>query len=237
MEALQFVVINKTQRKVRPDLADAFLKRLPDNQLNILGRILEYTKPDRYVLAIKIADRLVQTSGIFRENVASEDEPKRGRKISRSSFHRSIDYVLKSDLLAKLEDMEAAEDEIIEEFTEIITNWWEAWYSICKPAFEDPANYLIIRSVGIYTLHKLLRELINELLALDLPLSKETFRKILDRMDRGTTVTYWSTSGEAGKAGGGTEKASNVLLKSLLYSARQALFSLFKEQMMYNVGS
>ena len=56
-------------------------------------------------------------------------------------------------------------------------------------------------------------------------------------MDRGTTVAYWNTSGEAGKAGGGTEKASNVLLKDLLHSARQAIFSLIKEQMMYNVRS
>ena len=127
----------------------------------------------------------------------------------------------------------ATDNEIIDEFTEILIDWWETWYEVCTDAFKDLTNYLIVRSVGIYTLHKLLRELIDDLLGFNLWPTRKIFKKILARMDEGTTIHFWSTSGEAGFAGGGTEKASNILSKRLMQSAKIALFSLLREGEIY----
>ena len=204
IEAKQFVVINRTQKRVRVDLSDRFIAKLTDQQrreLAILGSldILERTRA-----AVEIADNLNSRSdSVWHDNITL---PGSTRKIiSQRSFTQSLEPILKNTRFKSMS---------IAELAEILNEYWKAWKRLCPEAFGNPQNHVIQKTTGAFVLHKLFLEATNILDTLKLDYSENYFYEILSLMDRGNSSEYWHRDGEAGRIGT-SKKAFNELAEDL----------------------
>jgi len=203
-EAKQFVVINRTQKTVRADLADRFKQRLTKEQmaeLDVLGSIEQLERTQR---ALDITDELMTKTTSFWENKIKLPTGGRGI-INQKAFTNSLEIILKEKIYADLSN---------EELCEAIDEYWAAWGKLCPLAFTETENYVIQRTTGAYVLHKLFIEVANLLRVLGKDWKKDEFYEVLNNMSEGVGDEFWHKDGRAGQTGTGI-KNMNALAKRL----------------------
>ena len=204
-EAKNFVVINRTQKRVRVDLSDRFLARLKPSQrkeLEVLGteEELEATK-----LSVEIVDVLRKKKGsVWKDNIKI---PTGGPGIvSETTFVNSLWPIVTDD---KFKGMSA------EELADALDNYWSAFAALCPAAFTKPTDYEIQKSHGVYVLHMLFVDVAKWLISSDKELEKNEFKEVLDGMTKGVTAEYWYSRGDVFKVMGTGYKVFNEHYKAL----------------------
>lgn len=201
-EAKQFVIINRTQKGVRTDLADQFLSRLIKREgtdviaglPSIVTAGIEWTPR-----ALKIAELLNDSEGAWKGKVHFPGEAKKGTAISQGSLKESMEPILKHESFQGYTE---------EEVAEMLRRYWEAIYELCPAAVDAPQDYLIQRTIGVGVLNKLF-PIVAAFTGGEL--TQQRIKEVLIKTELGMTSEFWdSKQGEAGLVGTG-RKAVNIL--------------------------
>jgi DGQHR domain-containing protein len=215
-EAKQFLIINKTQKGVKPDLAERFISTMARTEsiqdLRNLPR--ETTREIEWrPKATEIVDIMNgSNSDEFEGNpwyqmIQLPNEPRGVTLVSQKAFEDSLKPVLHSDTLRGYSTRELAT---------ILVRYWKAIASLCEGAFVVPREYVIQKTTGIQVFHLLLPQVAN-MAGKNGKLTQTAFVGVLKNLDEGITDNYWSSNGTAGVVG--TSRKSTALLVSQLSQA------------------
>jgi DGQHR domain-containing protein len=215
-EARQFVIINRTQKGIRADLAERFLleaakkdkKGLMDAmESGVLRRVLKGA--EWKIKAVEIADILNEggPSAWYRK-IRLPNEPRNGSVVAQKSFTDSLEPVLKDHYF------EGKEPKVI---AAALRNYWNAIQELCPAAFEEPAQYVIQKTSGVGVLHKVFPR-VSELCLDDRGnrvLTTAMIKTVLEGIPQMDDSGYWGGDGEAGRRGTG-KKAVSILAMEFL---------------------
>ena len=214
-EAKQFVIINRTQKTVRADLADQFIKRLPpDRRIEIEGILLGPQRLKLEILADKITDVLSKKSPVWKDKIRYPNEKKSAKPVSWKSFKDSLLSILKSEWGQNVISLQIKEENIVDEISHILDNYWIAWKEQCIDAFMNPQDYVIQKTTGVFVLHYLFPTIATFLENLGKNYTPQEFLSLIQLMDKGVSSNFWYRGGEAGKIGT-SQKAFRRLAKDL----------------------
>ncbi len=207
-EAKQFIIINRTQKGVRADLAERFLSRLFDESEEIISQMPSaITRGITWIpKSIEVSEMLNdRKDGPWYNKIRFPNEPKLGTLASQKSFTDSLKSIITNDLFESYTSKEIAE---------ILNRYWSAVRSLCPEAFSVPEDHFIQKTTGIFTLHRLFPLVAS---FCGDKLNETKIKEVLSKMDRGMNSEYWSEDGEAGLAGT-SQKAFGIIYKKLAAS-------------------
>lgn len=218
-EAKQFVIINKTQKGVRTDLAERFLmqavkqegrtKLMEMRESGVLRGILKDV--EWVTRAIEIADILNQDKKHpWYGRIRLPNDPKDGTTVAQKSFTGSLEPVLKDSFF---------QGKPIQPIASALGNYWDAICELCEAAFESPKEYVIQKTTGVFVLHKIFPR-VSEFCHDDKGnrvLTKEKIKSVLKDLPF-MSIEYWDNNGTAGMRG-----TSRKAFASLVMEAFEAL--------------
>jgi DGQHR domain-containing protein len=154
-EAKQFVIINKTQKGVRTDLAERFLMQfikkegkgalLEMRAKGVLGGILKNV--EWITNSIEIVDILnMDKTHHWYGKIRLPNEPKNGTTVAQKAFADSLEPVLKDSFF---------QGKNVQSIAAAVGNYWDAIYELCEAAFESPKDYVIEKTTGVFVLNKI----------------------------------------------------------------------------------
>ncbi len=218
-EAKQFIIINKTQKGVRPDLAERFIAKMAKREgVSSLASLPRETirdiewRPE----ATDIVDILNeswdddQTSEFYGNpwlgRIRLPNAEKGDTIISQKAFEDSLHPVLSNPLFMHFTTKERAV---------ILVRYWKAILSICKDAAIDPKSYVLQRTTGVSVLHAILPAVVAHTIRGGEKPSIENLRAVLTTAAEGMSDEFWYNSGTAGLLGT-SRKAFSILTRKLL---------------------
>jgi DGQHR domain-containing protein len=159
-EVEQFFVVNTRQKKVKTDLAQRNLLTLAKDK-DTRGLVPVSKKWE--LTATKMVDILnEEMAGSIWENkiiLPSDDvEIKRIKSISQNSFITS----LKSFFVGRYPLFISEGRPLTEEWAEFIDGYWKVVEKVYPEAVRDINDYSMMKSVGVFTLHKVLNLIIKK---------------------------------------------------------------------------
>ncbi|MBI5797938.1 DGQHR domain-containing protein [Candidatus Woesearchaeota archaeon] len=204
-EAKQFIIINKTQKGVRSDLAERLLSRIFEEEENIISQMPStVTRGITWMpKAIEISEKLNERKdSVWYKKIRFPNEPKLTTISSQKSFTESLRPIIKNEIY---------EHYNVEEITELLVRYWNAISELCPNAFNLPNEHLIQKTIGIFTLHRLFPLVISYC---GEKVTKERIEEILSKMEKGMNDNYWNNNGQIGLAGT-NQKAFNIIYQKL----------------------
>ena len=225
-EAVLFAVINKTQKGIRSDLVDRFIKKYAETSGDVRKLIAKYERGAMSIL--KDADtvtRAIEIVDVLNSDTTSPwfdkiDKPnQRGRIAKQRSFTESLKPVLQDSEIHTEPD---------EQIAKILNNYWSAFRDLCPEAFNEPEDYVIQKTTGLFVLHSIFDKLLNYCKDTNgnFVLTKDKFKDTLGKIEHElVTSSYWKAgddeNGQAGEAGkAGTSKKS---FKQLIDNIKRAI--------------
>lgn len=215
-EAKQFVIINKTQKGVRTDLAQRFLTQLVKQEgkekareLEKIGVLKSIVKDaDWRTKAIEITDILnADKKQLWYGKIQQPNEPKAQATATQGAFTDSLEPVLKDTLF---------QGKPVNQIAAAIGNYWSAIDELCHTAFENPKEYVIQKTTGLFVLHKIfprIAELSRDARG-NLVLTKDGIKNTLHGFSF-MEPDYWHSGGIAG-ARGTSRKAFASLVSDVM---------------------
>jgi hypothetical protein len=204
-EAKQFIIINKTQKGVRSDLAERFLSKLFEEPEDIISQMpTAVTRGITWIpKAIEVSEKINERKdGVWYKKIRFPNDPKIVTLVSQKSFTESLRPIIRNELFDLYN---------VDEITEILVRYWNAIRELCPDAFKYPDEHSIQKTSGIFTLHKLFPLVASYC---DDKLTSEKIKEVLSKMERGMDSKYWHSSGEVGLAGT-SQQAFSVIYKKL----------------------
>ena len=219
-EANQFVIINKTQKAVRTDLAERFIAKA----YRMRGKTSVLSDPNTALFkkavwvskAIDILDTLLEPSRetVWMNKVQLPNEPKaKTMTVTQSAFTNSLQSLI--DRLGPFsnEDLYNTCDVV-----DIVDNFWNAIKKNCPTPFEprtethNPNDYAIQQTIGVSALHRVLTMIykdlsgplkpshLEDLLAVDGIQDVLKWDRTIDNKDTGGKGGQWTMMGTNQKA-------------------------------------
>lgn len=215
-EARQFVIINRSQKGIRADLAERFLLQavkkegrgalLDQMDSGVLRKVLRGA--EWITKAVEIADILnSDRDSPWYRRIRLPNERKDGTVIAQKSFTDSLEPVLKDSYF------QGKEPRVI---AAALRNYWNAIKDLCEAAFEEPAEYVMQKTSGVGVLHKVLPR-VSELSTDERGnrvLTTEVIRSVLEGLPQ-MQSGYWDSNGEAGRRGT-SKRAVSILAMEFL---------------------
>lgn len=212
-EAKQFVIVNRTQKGVRADLAERFLVELARRErVDVIKDLpTQVTRGiDWKPKAIRVTDILNERSDSpWYGRIRLPNEPRGTTTVSQKSFSDSLKPIITHGSFKGYNDREIAG---------MLARYWNAIKKFATEAFDDPGNHVILKTTGPYVLHELFPEVAS--FCREARLTEENMSEVLNKMEMGMTSEYWSSNGEAGLAG--TSRKSFSILITRLREALEA---------------
>jgi len=215
-EAKQFVIINKTQKGVRTDLAERFLMRAVQEEgreklfemreTGVLGGILKDI--EWVTTAIEIADILNgDKKHPWYGQIQLPNAPKTGTVVSQKAFTDSLEPILKDT---------SFQGKQVQQIASALGNYWGAINELCIDAFDNPKEHVIQKTTGVFVLHKIFPR-VTELCRDDRGnriLTKENIKTVLKDMPF-MESEYWESNGTAGRRGTSRKAFASLTLEAL----------------------
>lgn len=204
-ETLHFKTINKTAKPVNPELAQRLLRELT------VGHNIDFgdDKDAWTTKALAALDSLNETSkSVWRNKIAVPGKTKNASNIARqNSFISSLKPLYGKD--GRFADDQTTVDSAVK----ILSDFWTALDELLPQAFNDPKEYLIQRTPGLFSLHELLAKILKYQPA---P-SKQEFKAILKPMMESMDMDadYWRKGSDRGAAVYGSMKGFKLLYKQM----------------------
>jgi len=203
---MQFLIINKTQKGVRSDLAERFLSRLFDETEDIISQMPStVTKGITWMpKAIQVSENINERKdSVWYKKIRFPNEPRLSTISSQKSFTESLKTIIKNEIY---------ENYNVEEITELLVRYWGAIKDLCQKSFKNPEEYLIQKTTGVFTIHKLFPFVVSYC---GDKVTKERIKEVLSKMEKGMNDEYWGTNGQVGLAGT-SQKSFSIIYKKLL---------------------
>jgi DGQHR domain-containing protein len=153
-EIEQFELINTTQKKVRTDLARRLMsvQAASDtdkaDDFEARGLMWQARGP-------VIADWLNKQGTVWHERIQPPNKSKREMPnaiMRETSLVTSLKPILNQPLFSRMDD---------EQVAKLIDRYWSAVKEIFPESFQDPAEYVIQKTPGVFSLHLLLPEVVE----------------------------------------------------------------------------
>ena len=170
-EAEQFVIINKTQKAVRTDLAERFVAK----EYKRRGEVSVMTDPNTQIFkkapwlakAMDVLDTLIDPDRktVWTDKVLLPNETRaKTMTVTQSAFTNSLETILRP----KLGPLANEDSYKICDIVDIIDDYWNAIKENCPTPFaprsetHTPNDYALQQTVGVSSLHLLLTMLLND---------------------------------------------------------------------------
>lgn len=218
-EAKQFVIVNRTQKRVRTDLGERFLQRAVKEE----GRTTLVSKGlmrgiEWIPTAIAVADILnIEDHSVWYNKIRLPNEPKGVTIVSQKSFTDSLKPIInppEAPLAGKPEAVIAA----------IVNRYWDTIRHLCPIPFDDPVSHVIQKTTGVFVLHAILRRILLKI-GKDEP-TKSDFIQVLEKIDSLKDAGKWHQDGDFGRMMG--QKAFGIIALQLLEELEAAYQELKK---------
>lgn len=220
-EAKQFMIINKTQKGVRPDLAERFIATMMKKE----GTKEIYNMPKATIRDIEWRPKATEIVDILNKEISADpdndffenpwhrriqlpNEPKAISTISQSSFENSLKILLDNPTFAEYGTMD---------LSIILIRYWKAILEICPNANIQPDKYFLQRLTGTAVLHRILPRVLAIAKLKNPRITKDSIKSVLEKMPDIMNEIFWSPDGEAGIIGT-SQKALSILTSKVLYS-------------------
>jgi len=208
-EAVQFLIINRTQKGVRSDLAERILLKVAEMEgiepvmRDTSGQVLPGSlKKDMLwkPRAVRLSDLLnKRKDSPLRGKIKLPNIRSRGTTVSQVSIVSSLKNVLQTHPLMDLSD---------DILASAIINLWKAVKELCPEPFEEveetyrATDYVLLKTSGIFVFHQLLVRLLPYCPRKDdsAMLTSDIFKELLSRAGDLTQSVFWHSFGE-GTAG------------------------------------
>jgi DGQHR domain-containing protein len=192
-EMNQFRIINGTAKQVRTDLVNMILTALYANEKR-------YNIPpkDQWRIVISnVVDKLAKDSTSPWQNKiilpgdmnVQKDE---GKIIRATSFITSLKpvYLWLKETIMDVKHQSL--DQEVDFMFDIVRNFWHALEQVVPDAFSDPQKYVIQKTPGLFSLHKLLKYLLGDIYRGRREFSQEVFVEFLSEYTKVTDDSYWN---------------------------------------------
>jgi DGQHR domain-containing protein len=218
-EAKQFIIINKTQKGVRPDLAERFISRmLRDETMAGMSNLPDALTRDMTwrPQATAIVDTLNRKMSDdeeqdFYENpwylrIQLPNDPKANTIISQKAFEDSLKPILNNDSFGAYNTLE---------MSIILARYWKALRLMMPQAFEDPKNYVLQKTTGAFVFHKVLPRVMSLSTRSGGRFTITTVLDVLNTIAEYVNEPFWMVQGSAGLLGSGNKTVSMLAAKLL----------------------
>ncbi len=198
-EAMQFYTINTQQKRMRTDLAHQYIFRRAEADKGPIHsdmKLSKMKKKDYIPYKIWLVNKLNEDEdspwvGLIQPpNAAADQYP-----ITQGSFTDSLDPVMDYMVDAGL---------TLGETYRLLVDYWSAIFNLCKEAYTNRNEYVLMKTAGVYSLHIFLRLLLIRRPTLKEHSSSSEFKKILATVGTCFTDDFWERKhGEAATYGTG----------------------------------
>jgi DGQHR domain-containing protein len=222
-EAYLFFVINTTQKRVPTDLA----QRLIEQQMGDQERKFQIVSGGKEWIpkGVKVVDFLIALPNHPWHGKIGIPGTKAGGILTKQvSFVTSLKPILTTPPYTSAEPQEMAE---------ILVRYWQALEETYPEAFQEPDEYVIQKTAGIFPMHAIAAEVFDMVRSKHGKITKDGLVEVLGDLDKSLSSTYeqggsdfWhKEDGEAAKYGG--QKGFRMLtdiLREHLPTAKRAQF-------------
>jgi DGQHR domain-containing protein len=215
-EANQFRVINETMKKINTQLARRLLA-LRVGQRGAGGR-----------RAVREAGRLWEAKSVdvIRTLTDSPDSPWHGR-IQPPNKKRSPEHVVRElSFSTSLKPVLTSYPYDTWEGTKVgrlLARYWEAWSNLVPEAFDDPNEYVIMKTPGVFSLHVVARYVLDVLRRRDITEpTVDDFQDVLKDLDVYATADYWKSGNIEGAAMAGSMAGFKLLADTFIDALEEA---------------
>ncbi|MDD5340462.1 MAG: DGQHR domain-containing protein [Candidatus ainarchaeum sp.] len=210
-EATEFIIINKTQKGVRADLAERLISLLPTNLkeeylINLPSSIrgnVEWTPK-----ALEIAEKINSAPGRWKDRIRFPNEPRLNTLVSQKAFTDSLQPILTNPSFRAA----YTSDEIVK----ILLVYWEAIAELMPEAFDKPRDYVTQRTMGVFVFHALFPKVITYV-PQGSNFTTTAVKHILKYVGEKIQADYWSNDGYVGRAG--TSKKAFGIIRNTMEEA------------------
>ena len=160
MEMVHFNIVNTRQKRMPTDIVDRHLVQMQEVKgLDMIASGARGEKQYRQATATKIVDQLYEADSPWQHNISIPGVAGRDRGLVRQhAMVASLEPVLKDEWIK-------SQNPLIETVVALLCNYWNALRDVWPEAFEEPADYRIQATVGIYSLHMFLPTVIQRSLS------------------------------------------------------------------------
>lgn len=225
-EAEQYLIINRTQKGVRADLAERILaqKARREGAAKVQAGMGDTPLPSSLARDIGWRSRAVAICDALNERT---DSPLRGRiklpnaqtegaTVTQKSMSDSLRYVLQNDLLGQRM--------IDQDLIDVLIAFWTAVQTLCPEPFDEveetgkATEYLLLRTAGPFILHRVLPRLVPFCPRADgMPdLSEKTFEHLLGLAGYNMSGAFWRSSGDGTVGALGSSQKSFALAADII---------------------
>lgn len=211
-EAVDFAVINKTQKGLKTDLTDRVLRKIADNE-----------SPFKRMSLPKNIRRDIQwraTATLISDYLDEHASVWKGRVIKPNAERTENSAVTETTLVASLEPVINAFDVTdvdVDRVGEVLENYWSAIKDLCPESVNQPKNSVLMKTLGTSVMHKLLIDIIeisdnyhegNR--------SSQTFKEILENAGEYLQDQFWKTAGVYGSGKGSVSNVYRMVKEAIL---------------------
>jgi len=228
IERVVFFIVNKTAKSISPSLKDALAYKI--KAAGIAGIPIIEAKPWRHT-ATKIALVLFRNgkvgspfSGLMKiTGIESRIARGTGRPLTLSAFVSSLDQLIQDEHFK----VEQYDDQL-----EFITNYWKVVRSTKPEAFAEPQHYMVLKSMGVYALNRLARDVFNWCKGKEVEPNEKNIKKYIDPLRE---FDWTKKSSQIADFGGqkGVKASHKLLLKALakngIEEARETLADIARD--------
>lgn len=220
-EAKQFMIINRTQKGVRLDLAAHFIATMAkkegtktiSNMPRATIRDIEWRPKATEIVDILNKEISDDPNHEFFENpwhmrIQLPNEPKALSTISQSSFENSLKILVDNPIFSGYGTRD---------LSIMLIRYWKAILEICPNAKIRPDKYFLQRLTGTAVLHKILPRVLALTKFKSQRITTDSTKQILEKMPDVMNEIFWSPDGEAGIIGT-SQKALAILTSKVLDS-------------------
>ena len=138
-----------------------------------------------------MADWLNRQGTIWHERIQPPNKSKREMPhtiVKETSFVTSLKPILQQPLFSRMDD---------EQVAMLVDRYWTALKEVFTDAFQEPADYVIQKTPGIFSLHLLLPEVVELVRSEGRELSAENMTKVMDPW-RDLGSEFWESGNDEG---------------------------------------
>jgi DGQHR domain-containing protein len=229
-EMTLFADVNGNAKSVRTDLVRMILSKLMEH-----GGEEAIRERDQWKVALARAVEYLnkEADGVWKDCIVLPDQQPYSRpelaenpSLAKQRFLRATSFMhsLKPlhEFLSQLNLQQYKTKSIDEKahmLAEIIQEFWKAVKSVNPEPFENPRDYVLQRSTGVFTLNLMLKDTVAVLYEARLPWGEANFRSQLERIPDLKSPEYWhKDNGQAAMVIG--NKGYMMLAKDLWRSRR-----------------
>jgi len=216
-EAQQFQVINETAKKVRTDLARRLLYERAKQQHSYDRLIREQRTWE--VRATEVLDKLL----------SDPQSPWRGR-IQRPNEKRSPTHMVKelsfSNSLKPILTVMPYSSYEPRVIADLLIQYWRAWQESMPEVFENPSQYVLLKTPGVFSLHRLAIFVWEICRQPGKHLSKDGMKDVIADLGEYATPEYWEKDRPEGAAAFGSMKGFRILSDLMEQQLKEAGYTI-----------